>query len=102
LSPEDYETLQLGKLNNDSNHKSSENFSIGFTILSSALLIDHSDVYDIQNQKFNYYEAERKINAFKANKSYSELLRIVISGFCIFNPSKRIAWNDVWSWIRKY
>ncbi len=49
LSPEDYEALQLGKMNNEWNKNTSENFSIGFTLLSSALLIDNSSLYDIQN-----------------------------------------------------
>ncbi len=102
MSPEDYEGLQLGKMNNESNKNSSENFSIGFTLLSSALLIDNSSLYDIQNQRFDGYEAQRRINAFKVDKSYSELLRAVVSGLSGLNASERLSWSEVWNWIKKY
>ncbi len=102
LSPEDYEGLQLGKMNNESNKNSSESFSIGFTLLSSALLIDNSSLYDIQNQRFDGYEAQRRINAFKVDKSYSELLRAVVSGLSGLGVSERLSWSEVWNWVRKY
>ena len=102
MSPEDYEALQLGKMNNESNKNSSENFSIGFTLLSSALLIDNSSLYDIQNQRFDGYEAQRRINAFKVDKSYSELLRAVVTGLSGLNASERLSWSEVWNWIKKY
>lgn len=49
LSPEDMGILQLGKSINDYSQKSND-FGIGLTMLSSALLIENSDLYDINRK----------------------------------------------------
>jgi len=62
--------LHLGLMDNKKNIYS-ELFSIGLTMVSVGILKDCTDIYDIENFKFNFYEATKRINAFKCSSLYS-------------------------------
>jgi hypothetical protein len=51
-------------------------------LISAATLRDNKDVYNIEKQKFDIYEAKKRINSFKCLTIYSELLRAIISSLC--------------------
>lgn len=92
----------MGKTTNEENKTFSELFSIGFTIISLALLNDNSEVYDVISKTFDHQEARKRINIFKCLNNYSEILRAIVAGLCEFEPKRRIEFYALWKWIFKY
>lgn len=101
LAPEDMVRLEMGT-NEDTSGYTSEMFSIGFTILSAAMLEDFLRLYNIKNYKFDTVEATNLLNEWKSNTVYSEIFTAVISNLCEFQPEKRLEDDELWQWISKY
>lgn len=101
LAPEDMVRLEMGT-NEDTSGYTSEMFSIGFTILSAAMLEDFLRLYNIKSYKFDTVEASNLLNEWRSNTVYSEIFTAVISNLCEFQPEKRLEDDELWQWISKY
>ena len=81
--------LEMGS-NEDTNSWPSEMFSIGFTVLSAAMLEDFLRLYNLKSYRFDTTEATNLLNEWKSNTVYSEIFTVVVSNLCQFQPERRI------------
>lgn len=60
----------------------SEIFSIGLTLLSVATRTDFLNIYNLSNFTINLARINEKLNEFKLNRAYSDILKGVVCNLC--------------------
>lgn len=66
-------------------------FSIGLTVLSAGVLEDFSNLYDIKLHTFNEDKLQRKLDEWRINEKYSEVLKSTVDNLCEIDPAKRFS-----------
>lgn len=106
LSPEEIKELHFGHTDPKCNFELAESFSIGLTLLDSAVLTDSQDIYTPaesgSNYRFSYEKLHERIQHLHELSHLDDVLKQIIVGLCTAEPSQRLNCSEVFKWLEKY
>lgn len=79
-----------------------EAFSIGLTLLDSVILSDSSDLYNYNNNRFDYQKLEQKIQQLFSLRYLDNNLKHLIAGLCHTEPKIRLTCKMLYEWLYQY
>lgn len=77
-------------------------FSIGLTLLSTVILEDLSNLYNIKSYTFDSNHLRSSLNSFNSSPAFSDILKGTVNNLLEFNIEKRLTPAELWTWISQY
>jgi serine/threonine protein kinase len=102
LAPEEVRDLHFGLTGSKTDLALAESFSIGLTLLDSALLTDSTDLYSLSAFRIDYQKLEQRRGALGVATNLDEVLRQAVLGLTEVDPKARLNCSVVFEWMDKY